>query len=214
MALHVFWADLAEIRCLAVAEHVQGLGIGRRLVDACWELARELEIKSIFALTSSTGFFERCGYQQIEKIRAASGGLERMRSLSVVSELPGNRADSIGRPRGECSSTRRRGWRPPRIDGGSSVSDRVTTRPGARGAAHSNDRPRVVGMLRARIEAHLVGVGVSFLTAWLMLLTEPRMAIAWDEGYTLGREESLRDWFRALRDPPRFAATLAASTTG
>ena len=32
------------------------------------------------------------------------------------------------------------------------------------------------------------------------------MAIHWDEGYTLGREEALRDWFRALRDPPRFAA--------
>jgi amino-acid N-acetyltransferase len=67
VALHVFWADLAEIRCLAVAEHVQGLGIGRRLVDACWQVARELEIKSIFALTSSTGFFERCGYQQIDR---------------------------------------------------------------------------------------------------------------------------------------------------
>jgi 4-amino-4-deoxy-L-arabinose transferase-like glycosyltransferase len=61
-------------------------------------------------------------------------------------------------------------------------------------------------MLKARIEAHLVGFGVSFLTAWLMLVTEPQMAIVWDEGYTLGREESLRDWFRALRDPPRFAA--------
>jgi amino-acid N-acetyltransferase len=67
VALHVFWDDLAEIRCLAVAPDVQGLGIGRRLVEACWELARELEVKSIFALTSSTGFFERCGYQQIEK---------------------------------------------------------------------------------------------------------------------------------------------------
>jgi amino-acid N-acetyltransferase len=67
VAIHVFWEDLAEIRCLAVAEHVQGLGIGRRLVEACWELARELEIKSIFALTNSIGFFERCGYHQIEK---------------------------------------------------------------------------------------------------------------------------------------------------
>jgi amino-acid N-acetyltransferase len=67
VALHVFWADLAEIRCLAVAEHVQGLGIGRRLVDACWEMARELEIQSIFTLTSSTEFFERCGYQPIER---------------------------------------------------------------------------------------------------------------------------------------------------
>ena len=67
VALHVFWDDLAEIRCLAVAEHVQGLGIGRRLVDACCNLAHELEVKSIFALTSSTGFFEHCGYQQIER---------------------------------------------------------------------------------------------------------------------------------------------------
>ncbi len=43
-----------------------------------------------------------------------------------------------------------------------------------------------------------------------MLATEPPMAIGWDEGYTLGREERLRDWFRALRDPARFAAELAA----
>ena len=57
VALHVFWEDLAEIRCLAVAEDAQGLGIGRRLVDACWELARELEVKSIFALSSSTRLF-------------------------------------------------------------------------------------------------------------------------------------------------------------
>ena len=48
-------------------KRVQGLGIGRRLVDACWESARELEIKSIFALTTSAGFFERCGYQPIDK---------------------------------------------------------------------------------------------------------------------------------------------------
>jgi 4-amino-4-deoxy-L-arabinose transferase-like glycosyltransferase len=61
-------------------------------------------------------------------------------------------------------------------------------------------------MLRTRVEAHLIALGVSLLTAWLMLSTEPRMAIQWDEGYTLGREEALRDWFRALADPPRFAA--------
>ena len=42
--------------------------------------------------------------------------------------------------------------------------------------------------------------------ASLMLATEPRMAIGWDEGYTLGREARLRDWFRGLRDPVGFAA--------
>jgi amino-acid N-acetyltransferase len=67
IALHVFWEDLSEIRCLAVAEQVQGLGIGRRLVERCWEAARELELKSVFALTSAVGFMERCGWHQIDK---------------------------------------------------------------------------------------------------------------------------------------------------
>jgi amino-acid N-acetyltransferase len=67
VALHVFWEDLAEIRGLAVSEQAQGLGIGRRLVDACWEDARRLGIKSVFALTTAIGFFERCGYKQIDK---------------------------------------------------------------------------------------------------------------------------------------------------
>ena len=67
VALHVFWEDLAELRCLAVAEHLQGQGVGRQLVDACWESARELEIASVFTLTHAAGFFERCGYHQVDK---------------------------------------------------------------------------------------------------------------------------------------------------
>ena len=50
-ALHVFWDDLAELKCLAVSESAQGRGVGRLLVDGCWEAARELEINSVFALT-------------------------------------------------------------------------------------------------------------------------------------------------------------------
>src|ERR1700727_1616645 len=33
-ALHVFWEDLAELKCLAVSETAQGQGVGRRLVEA------------------------------------------------------------------------------------------------------------------------------------------------------------------------------------
>ena len=66
-ALHVFWEDLAELKCLAVAEGTQGRGVGRRLVEACWEAARELEINSVFTLTYVADFFEKCGYQRIEK---------------------------------------------------------------------------------------------------------------------------------------------------
>jgi amino-acid N-acetyltransferase len=66
-AIHVFWEDLAELKCLAVAEDAQGHGIGRRLVDACWDAARELEIATVFTLTYVPEFFERCGYQRVEK---------------------------------------------------------------------------------------------------------------------------------------------------
>jgi hypothetical protein len=61
-------------------------------------------------------------------------------------------------------------------------------------------------MPKARVATFLIGLGVSLVTAVLMLATEPHMAIGWDEGYTLGREARLRDWFRGLRDPVRFAA--------
>lgn len=39
----------------------------------------------------------------------------------------------------------------------------------------------------------------------IMIMTEPFLSIVRDEGYTLGREERVRTWFRALRDPKAFA---------
>ena len=66
-AVHVFWEDLAELKCLAVAQQAQGLGVGRRLVEACWKSAAELEIQTVFTLTYVADFFERCGFHRIEK---------------------------------------------------------------------------------------------------------------------------------------------------
>ena len=66
-ALHVFWEDLAELKCLAVSERAQGQGVGRMLVNALWGSAQELEITSVFTLTYVADFFEKCGYQRIEK---------------------------------------------------------------------------------------------------------------------------------------------------
>ena len=37
-----------------------------------------------------------------------------------------------------------------------------------------------------------------------MVATEPKLAIVWDEGYTLGREARVRLWVTALFDPPAF----------
>jgi amino-acid N-acetyltransferase len=66
-ALHVFWEDLAELKCLAVSETEQGRGVGRKLVEACWESAATLQIPSVFTLTYVADFFERCGFHRIEK---------------------------------------------------------------------------------------------------------------------------------------------------
>ena len=37
VALHVFWEDLAELKCLAVLESTHGQGVGRALLEACCE---------------------------------------------------------------------------------------------------------------------------------------------------------------------------------
>ncbi len=67
VALHVSWADLAEIKSLAVANGWQDKGIGRELVKKCLEEARELGIATVFCLTYKPDFFERCGFTHIEK---------------------------------------------------------------------------------------------------------------------------------------------------
>ncbi len=67
VALHVSWADLAEIKSLAVAEGSQGKRIGAALVKTCIEEAKELGIGTIFCLTYKPDFFERCGFARIDK---------------------------------------------------------------------------------------------------------------------------------------------------
>ena len=53
----------------------------------------------------------------------------------------------------------------------------------------------------------IAGLLIGLATLVVMLISEPYLAIVWDEGYTLGRENRLRAWFQALRDPESFAAT-------
>ncbi len=67
VSLQICWSDLAEIRSLAVADDLKMKGIGRLLVQACLEEARELGLKRVFALTYQPGFFEKMGFGYIEK---------------------------------------------------------------------------------------------------------------------------------------------------
>jgi len=48
VALHINWADLAEIKSLAVSGDKQAQGLGSMLVEACIGEARGLGIPTIF----------------------------------------------------------------------------------------------------------------------------------------------------------------------
>ena len=61
-ALEVYSKKLAEIRSLAVAEKLRGLGVGKELVDRCVKLAHELNVLEVMAITASEEFFRSCGF--------------------------------------------------------------------------------------------------------------------------------------------------------
>jgi amino-acid N-acetyltransferase len=61
-SLLIMWADLAEVRSLAVRPDQQGKGLGRQIVTKLLEDARALGIPRIFALTRQVAFFEKLGF--------------------------------------------------------------------------------------------------------------------------------------------------------
>ena len=65
-ALHVLWADLGEVRTVAVHPKVKGQGVGHLVVDRLLEVARELRLGRIFVLTFEVDFFARHGFAEID----------------------------------------------------------------------------------------------------------------------------------------------------
>ena len=65
-ALHVLWADLGEVRTVAVDPSMTGRGIGHAIVDQLLHTARELRLERLFVLTFETEFFGRHGFTEIE----------------------------------------------------------------------------------------------------------------------------------------------------
>lgn len=65
-ALHVLWADLGEIRTLAVRPEASRAGIGALLLSELIATARELGLARLFALTFHTDFFARHGFAEID----------------------------------------------------------------------------------------------------------------------------------------------------
>ncbi|HEX7009748.1 MAG TPA: N-acetyltransferase [Phycisphaeraceae bacterium] len=65
--LAIVWANLAEVYALAVAPEYRGRGIGKRLVQAVIDEARELGIRKLMTLTYERAFFEKLGFGIIDR---------------------------------------------------------------------------------------------------------------------------------------------------
>lgn len=66
-ALHICWEDLGEIRSLAVKDEKKLSGIGKKMTLACLEEAAIIGLKRVFALTYQPKFFEKLGFNEIDK---------------------------------------------------------------------------------------------------------------------------------------------------
>ena len=67
-ALHICWADLAEIKSVAVARDSQKQGIGAQLINACLQEAKKIGVTTVFCFTYQPGFFQKLGFSQINKM--------------------------------------------------------------------------------------------------------------------------------------------------
>ena len=65
-ALHLLWEDLAEVRTVAVAEHLHGKGVGRKILESIISRAKEIGVERIFCLTFETEFFGSLGFKEIQ----------------------------------------------------------------------------------------------------------------------------------------------------
>lgn len=68
-ALKLYSAELAEIRSLCVAPGVTSRGLGRALSQRILDEAARFGLKTVFALTLATGFFEKLGFREVPRER-------------------------------------------------------------------------------------------------------------------------------------------------
>jgi amino-acid N-acetyltransferase len=67
VALHICWSDLGEVRSLAVDNSKHKHGLGRTLVRACVDEARDIGMGRLFCLTYQPDFFQKCGFKVVDK---------------------------------------------------------------------------------------------------------------------------------------------------
>jgi amino-acid N-acetyltransferase len=67
VGLSILWADLTEVKALAVDDLYRGRGIGTRLVEWAIEESRRLQIRRLMTLTYEQRFFEKLGFDVVNK---------------------------------------------------------------------------------------------------------------------------------------------------
>jgi amino-acid N-acetyltransferase len=68
-AVHIVTGTMAELKSLAVAQAGRGRGLGRILVERSAVVATELGLERLFCLTYQVAFFQRLGFERIDRSR-------------------------------------------------------------------------------------------------------------------------------------------------
>jgi amino-acid N-acetyltransferase len=113
VALTIIWADLAEVRSLAVDPKHLRRGIGRELVNWTLDEARRLGIRKLMSLTYEEAFFSKVGFGVVEKnslplkvwsdcVRCPKrDGCDEIAMLRVLEDVPAVEAPkAVPTPRG------------------------------------------------------------------------------------------------------------------
>jgi amino-acid N-acetyltransferase len=66
-ALHFYTPIMAEVRSLAVDPNWNSHGVGRKMVAALVDEAREFSLDAVFAFTYVPGFFRKLGFEEVER---------------------------------------------------------------------------------------------------------------------------------------------------
>jgi amino-acid N-acetyltransferase len=66
-ALHFYTASSGEVRSLAVNPEAKAKGVGRAIVEALENEAREQDLTALFAFTYVAGFFAKLGFEEVDR---------------------------------------------------------------------------------------------------------------------------------------------------
>jgi amino-acid N-acetyltransferase len=77
-ALHVLWADLAEVRSVAVDPDCKQRGVGHEILEALLDRARGVGVERVFCLTFEVTFFANHGFQRFTATAVEPGVYEEL----------------------------------------------------------------------------------------------------------------------------------------